>query len=160
MEAVTSEGMTVSKSRADNIRRTRTLTLASLAPMYVMATLAWAEAWREIALTGLVGYAAISLTFAGAIHWGRVLGQFNQSNQFPTQLFGVLAAFIGWAGLLLPKELSIPMLSSGLMFLWGTEQMLFNDELPKWYGQLRTQLTAGAVLAMLIGWAAAMMPMF
>ncbi len=108
----------------------------------------------------LVAYAAISLTFAGAIHWGRVLGQFNNSNQFPTQLFGVLAAFIGWAGLLLPREMGIPMLCAGLTFVWGTEQMLFSDDLPAWYRKLRNQLTGGAVLAMLIGWAAVMMPMF
>nr|WP_281502156.1 DUF3429 domain-containing protein [Alcanivorax sp. S6407] len=134
--------------------------MASLSPMFIMAGLAWTETWRDTALLGLVGYAAVSLTFAGAIHWGRVLGRFDQSNQFPTQLFGVFAAFIGWAGLMLPRELALPMLSAGLMFLWGTEQMLFNEELPSWYSQLRTQLTAGAVLAMLIGWAAAMMPMF
>jgi len=150
----------VSKPHIDNVRRTRTLTLASLAPMFVLAALAWAEPWRDIALSGLVGYAAISLTFAGAIHWGRVLSEFHQSNQFPTQLFGVLAAFLGWTGLLLPRELALPMLAAGLMFLWGTEQMLFNEELPRWYRKLRTLLTAGAVLAMLIGWAAAMLPMF
>ncbi|PNE02540.1 hypothetical protein A15D_01949 [Alcanivorax sp. MD8A] len=146
--------------RADNIRRTRALTLVSLAPMYLLAMLAWADPWREMALMALVAYAAISLTFAGAIHWGRVLGQFNNSNQFPTQLFGVLAAFIGWAGLLLPREMGIPMLCAGLTFVWGTEQMLFSDDLPSWYRKLRNQLTGGAVLAMLIGWAAVMMPMF
>ncbi|MCG8437579.1 MAG: DUF3429 domain-containing protein [Pseudomonadales bacterium] len=146
--------------RADNIRRTRALTLVSLAPMYLLAMLAWADPWREMALMALVAYAAISLTFAGAIHWGRVLGQFNNSNQFPTQLFGVLAAFIGWAGLLLPREMGIPMLCAGLTFVWGTEQMLFSDDLPAWYRKLRNQLTGGAVLAMLIGWAAVMMPMF
>ena len=146
--------------RADNIRRTRSLTLVSLAPMYLLAMLAWADPWREMALMALVAYAAISLTFAGAIHWGRVLGQFNNSNQFPTQLFGVLAAFIGWAGLLLPREMGIPMLCAGLTFVWGTEQMLFSDDLPSWYRKLRNQLTGGAVLAMLIGWAAVMMPMF
>jgi len=150
----------VADPRADNIRRTRALTLVSLAPMYLLAMLAWADPWREMALMALVAYAAISLTFAGAIHWGRVLGQFNNSNQFPTQLFGVLAAFIGWAGLLLPREMGIPMLCAGLTFVWGTEQMLFSDDLPAWYRKLRNQLTGGAVLAMLIGWAAVMMPMF
>jgi len=150
----------VADPRADNIRRTRALTLVSLAPMYLLAILAWADPWREMALMALLAYAAISLTFAGAIHWGRVLGQFNNSNQFPTQLFGVLAAFIGWAGLLLPREMGIPMLCAGLTFVWGTEQMLFSDDLPSWYRKLRNQLTGGAVLAMLIGWAAVMMPMF
>ena len=38
--------------------------------------------------------------------------------------------------------------------------MLFSDDLPSWYRKLRNQLTGGAVLAMLIGWAAVMMPMF
>ena len=154
------KGTTVADTRADNIRRTRTLTLVSLGPMYLLAMLAWIPAWRDMSLTALVAYAAISLTFAGAIHWGRVLGQYSSSNQFPTQLFGVLVAFLGWAGLVLPKEMGLPMLCAGLTFVWGTEQMLFSDELPNWYQKLRNQLTAGAVLAMLVGWAAVMLPMF
>jgi len=44
--------------------------------------------------------------------------------------------------------------------VWGTEQMVFTEALPGWYRQLRHQLTAAAVIAVLIGWAATMVPMF
>ncbi len=56
----------------------------------------------------------------------------------------------------LPLELALPMLAAGLMYVWGTEQMVFNDTLPTWYRHLRHQLTAAAVIAVLIGWAATM----
>jgi len=34
--------------------------------------------------------------------------------------------------------------------------MVFNDTLPTWYRHLRHELTAAAVIAVLIGWAATM----
>ena len=49
---------------------------------------------------------------------------------------------------------------AGLVFVWGSEQMVFFEVLPDWYRHLRHLLTAAAVLALVIAWAAAMMSMF
>ncbi|UWN51511.1 hypothetical protein ASALC70_03738 [Alcanivorax sp. ALC70] len=75
-------------------------------------------------------------------------------------MFGILPALIGWLALLLPVEFSLPMLITGLVFVWGSEQMVFFEVLPPWYRSLRHCLTAGSVLALVIAWAAAMMAMF
>ena len=144
----------------NNIRRARWLAYGGLIPFYGLALLAWIETCREWALQGIAAYAAIIIAFLGAVHWGRALQQFDRGNQFPTLLFGIMPAVLGWFALLLPLEFSLPMLAAGLVFVWGTEQMVFTEALPDWYRHLRHQLTAAAVIVVLIGWAATMIPMF
>ncbi|MDX1803926.1 MAG: DUF3429 domain-containing protein [Alcanivorax sp.] len=142
-----------------NIRIARWLGFSGLLPFYLLAALAWFDPLRDLALKGLTAYAAVVLSFLGAVHWGRALTRFADSNQFPTLLFGIMPALLGWFALLLPRELSLPMLTAGLVFVWGTEQMVFVDILPSWYRHLRHGLTAASVLALLLGWTAAIMPM-
>ncbi|MED5389242.1 MAG: DUF3429 domain-containing protein [Pseudomonadota bacterium] len=144
----------------NNIRRARALAYAGLIPFYGLTLLAWLDAFREWALEGVAAYAAIIIAFLGAVHWGRALYQFENSNQLPTLMFGIMPAILGWFALLLPMEFALPMLAAGLVFVWGTEQMVFTDALPHWYRHLRHQLTAAAVIAVLIAWAATMVPMF
>ncbi len=139
-----------------NIRRAKALSYSGLIPFYGMAGLSWFAQTGSWALHALATYSAIVLAFLGAIHWGRELDKMPYSNQYPTLLFGLIPALLAWLSLLLPLELSLPMLAAGLMFVWGTEQMVFNDTLPTWYRHLRHQLTAAAVIAVLIGWAATM----
>jgi hypothetical protein len=139
-----------------NIRRAKALSYSGLIPFYGMAGLSWFAQTGSWALHALATYSAIVLAFLGAIHWGRALDKMPYSNQYPTLLFGLIPALLAWLSLLLPLELSLPMLAAGLMFVWGTEQMVFNDTLPTWYRHLRHQLTAAAVIAVLIGWAATM----
>ncbi|WP_288367748.1 DUF3429 domain-containing protein [uncultured Alcanivorax sp.] len=139
-----------------NIRRAKALSYSGLIPFYGMAGLSWFAQTGSWALHALATYSAIVLAFLGAIHWGRALDKMPYSNQYPTLLFGLIPALLAWLSLLLPLELSLPMLAAGLMFVWGTEQMVFNDTLPTWYRHLRHQLTAAAVIAVLFGWAATM----
>ncbi|HCK26801.1 MAG TPA: DUF3429 domain-containing protein, partial [Alcanivorax sp.] len=81
-------------------------------------------------------------------------------NHIGTLLFGIMPAMIGWLAGMLPVEFGLPMLIAGLVFVWGSEQMVFFEVLPAWYRHLRHLLTAAAVLALVIAWAAAMMSMF
>ena len=139
-----------------NIRRAKALSYSGLIPFYGMAGLSWFAQTGSWALHALATYSAIVLAFLGAIHWGRALDKMPYSNQYPTLLFGLIPALLAWLSLLLPLELSLPMLAAGLMFVWGTEQMVFNDTLPTWYRHLRHQLTAAAVIAVRMGCAATM----
>ena len=123
-----------------NIRRAKALSYSGLIPFYGMAGLSWFAQTGSWALHALATYSAIVLAFLGAIHWGRALDKMPYSNQYPTLLFGLIPALLAWLSLLLPLELSLPMLAAGLMFVWGTEQMVFNDTLPTWYRHLRHQL--------------------
>lgn len=143
-----------------NIQTVRLLGALGLIPFYGLALLAWYDGGQHWALRAEIGYAAVILAFLGAVHWGRALSTFDERNHIGTLLFGVMPALLGWTAVLLPVEFSLPMLAAGLVFVWGTEQMVFVDILPTWYRGLRHWLTAGATLALLLAWAAAIMPMF
>ncbi|MFP1683477.1 DUF3429 domain-containing protein [Alloalcanivorax sp. C16-1] len=143
-----------------NILAARVMGVAGLIPFYTFALLAWHDGLRIGALTAVVSYAAVILSFLGAVHWGRALARLDSRNHIGTLVFGVVPALLGWVALLLPVEFSLPMLIAGLVFVWGTEQMMFFDVLPPWYRHLRHLLTGASVLALMIAWAAAMMPMF
>ena len=134
--------------------------VGGLIPFYLCALLTWVESTRGWALDAVTGYAAVILAFLGAVHWGRALAESDKRNHIGTLVFGVLPALLGWLALLLPVEFSLPMLIAGLVFVWGSEQMVFFDVLPPWYSTLRHCLTAGAVIALMIAWAGAMMAMF
>ena len=88
-----------------NIRRAKGLSYAGLIPFYGLAGLSWVAETGNWALHALATYAAIVITFLGAIHWGRALDKMADSNQYPTLLFGLMPALLGWFALLLPLEL-------------------------------------------------------
>ncbi len=138
----------------------RGLGIGGLIPFYVLAMLTWHDGLRAWALDSVTGYAAVILAFLGAVHWGRALSDLDQRNHVGTLLFGIMPAMIGWLAVMLPVEFGLPMLIAGLVFVWGSEQMVFFEVLPGWYRHLRHLLTAAAVLALVIAWAAAMMSMF
>ncbi|WP_101674931.1 DUF3429 domain-containing protein [Alloalcanivorax mobilis] len=143
-----------------NILTARLLGVAGLIPFYALAALAWRDDLRPWALHAEAGYAAVVLSFLGAVHWGRALASPTPRNHIGSLLFGIKPALLGWFALMLPVEFALPMLTAGLVFVWGTEQMVFFETLPTWYRHLRHLLTAGAAFALLIAWAAAMTPMF
>lgn len=136
------------------------LGIGGLIPFYALALLTWHDGLRTWALDSVTGYAAVILAFLGAVHWGRALADLDQRNHIGTLLFGIMPAMIGWLAVMLPVEFGLPMLIAGLVFVWGSEQMVFFEVLPDWYRHLRHLLTAAAVLALVIAWAAAMMSMF
>lgn len=143
-----------------NVQLARGIATFGLVPFIGCAVLAWFDGYREWAGMALATYAAIVTTFNGAVHWGRALQGFSDSNQLPTLLYSVIPSLIAWFALMLPLEFSLPMLTAGLMFTWGTEQMVFIDTMPEWYRIMRHGLTTVAVTAMLVGWIAIMLPMF
>lgn len=138
----------------------RALGIGGLIPFYALALLSWNDRLYAWALDSVTGYAAVILAFLGAVHWGRALADLDQRNHIGTLLFGIMPAMIGWLAVMLPVEFGLPMLIAGLVFVWGSEQMVFFEVLPIWYRHLRHLLTAAAVLALVIAWAAAMMSMF
>ncbi len=138
----------------------RGLGIGGLLPFYALAVLTWHDGLRPWALHTVIGYAAVILAFLGAVHWGRALSDLARHNHIGTLAFGIMPAIIGWLAIMLPVEFALPMLIAGLVFVWGSEQMAFFEVLPAWYRHLRHLLTAAAVLALVIAWAAAMAPMF
>ncbi len=98
---------------------------------------------------GLRNYAAIILTFVGAIHWGRAL----QLNRAGLILFSVWPSLYAWACLFLPVEPGLLSLAMGFLLLLLVEQQLYRAN--AWFRRLRIQLSLSVSGLLLLGWSIA-----
>lgn len=111
---------------------------------------------RETAGTALLAYGAVILSFLGGVHWGRALYMPYSSLQTRDFVLSVLPPVFGWSCLLLPLA-SAGILLLILGYLWQIFvdlKAMRESILPRWFGRLRVQLTAGAALFLLVGGAA------
>ncbi len=105
--------------------------------------------WKLIATTILVPYGAIILTFMGGVHWGVVMNR----SQTGALLYssGIMPSLFAVGSILVPSLFAIPLLIAGFIVLLIYDLWLVRTAiLPKWYGQLRIQLTAAVVACLLI----------
>lgn len=133
-----------------------------LLPFFALAMASWipfGDRPARFVLLALVGYAAVILSFLGAVHWGLTLltPQLNKAQAWNTLGWSVLPALLGWLVLLLVAGGALPWLV--LLVLLGDFLVcrLMDGALwrlypaaPSWYLPLRTRLTAGAMLALTI----------
>lgn len=105
---------------------------------------------RQIAIEGLVNYAAIIVSFMAAIHWGRamfdVAGPENQTkspvNRKLLYAFSVVPAVLGWLCLFFDSALSMfffAIIFAGLYLF--DRQTLIGRSTSAWYLALRARLT-------------------
>ena len=107
------------------------------------------------ALLALLGYAAVILSFVGAIWWG-IAAQMGAGTQRNAMfLWSVFPALIGWFAMVVTPDVGLVMLMTGLGLQWLLDLML-HKRLPllisTWMLQLRTLLTIGACSALVYGW--------
>ncbi len=105
----------------------------------------WLAGW-------LVAYAAIILSFIGAIHWGIAITQAQPSAEAIQA--SVVPALIGWAALLVPPVVGLPVLALCFVGWRVWESRHGAAGMPRWFRHLRTALTVGAVMAIVGGWMA------
>lgn len=149
------------------MRTAQTLGLLGLLPFFALALLAWlpddaaigALAAPRFAQLALAGYAAVILSFLGAVHWGLALGQgvMPATLQRQSLSWGVVPSLLGWVALLLLFLGVAAWLVFALLIadLWLVRLMdgalLCSRPAPSAeYLALRTKLTAGATLALAI----------
>jgi hypothetical protein len=142
-----------------------------LLPFYALAALAWmpdgasigALSIAALARLLLVAYAAVVLSFLGAVHWGLVLAAADAPPRLARQslLWGVVPSLLGWLALLMMLVGVAPWLVFGLLVADLLLVRLMDGALlgqhpspPGGYLELRTRLTAGASLALAIALAA------
>lgn len=95
-------------------------------------------------------YGAVILSFLGGIGWGVALRPEAPRRQAIEFAASVLPSLAGVTSVFLPEILSLGLLVSAFLMqaLWdvmGVE----DGRLPRWYGNLRMVLTAGAVIALI-----------
>lgn len=110
----------------------------------VVALWLGSPAWREPAWAVLHGYAAIILSFLGAIHWGAALRENDARRLWQAMGWSVIPALLAWVTLLLPHAYGVALLLLGFAAqYWMDRRAVALGWLPAWYGQLRRVLTSG-----------------
>lgn len=106
-----------------------------------------AVAWASQAL---VSYAAIILTFAGALHWTAAMQGPGRAPSVGLLIISVIPSLLAWLGLLLPLSAGLPLMITAFMLLYVFDRNAWY-RLP-WFVLLRRNLTLVAVGCLLTGW--------
>ena len=98
----------------------------------------------------LTAYAAIILSFMGAIHWGIAMSRSEDQNG-KYFIASVIPGLSAWVALLLPQRYAIILLMIGFIALiiydWSVEKP---HGLPVWYIPMRNRLTLVVVMCLMI----------
>jgi hypothetical protein len=133
-----------------------------LLPFYVLAVAAFlplGDAAARVLLVALTGYAAVILSFLGAVHWGLALltPKMTKSQAWNSLGWGVVPSLLGWLALLLaagglrPWLVIVVLLGDFVLCRLMDSALLRNyHDVPAWYLELRTRLTVGVSLALVI----------
>ncbi|WGZ92516.1 MAG: DUF3429 domain-containing protein [Candidatus Thiothrix putei] len=92
----------------------------------------------------LAAYAAIILSFLGAVHWGVALGMqdtLNERDLGKLLLFSVVPSVLAWFALLLPIQVALFVLAGLVVFAYVVDASLLFGKLASDYGKMRLHLT-------------------
>ncbi|MCW8851449.1 MAG: DUF3429 domain-containing protein [Gammaproteobacteria bacterium] len=97
----------------------------------------------------LTAYAAIILSFMGAIHWGIAMSSSEDQNG-KYFIASVIPGLSAWLALLMPQRYAIILLMVGFIALiiydWSVEKP---QRLPGWYIPMRNRLTLVVVMCLM-----------
>lgn len=92
----------------------------------------------------LAAYAAIILSFLGAVHWGVALGMqdtLNERELGQLLMFSVVPSVLAWFALLLPIQWALFVLAGLVVFAYVVDALLLFGKLASDYGKMRLHLT-------------------
>lgn len=127
---------------------------AGLVPFVVLTSALFAlpAHTRPQMLYWLTAYAAVILSFVGALHWGLAMVHPQMREQDRTLYMGwsVVPALAGWVSLLLPAKTGLLLMAATFAVHYAADRQLAQRfALPAWYLRLRGGLTAVVVLCLL-----------
>jgi hypothetical protein len=112
-----------------------------------------ADLWRA----ALFSYAAVILSFVGALHWGFAMTATGLDARLRTALYvgSVLPALLAWPALLLYAKPAMVLLIAGFAFQYGQDWRLARKAgaggfLPPWYLPLRLRLSLVACVCIAV----------
>jgi hypothetical protein len=101
----------------------------------------------------LLAYAAIILSFIGAVHWGVALAKdedaMNNQQGSWNFVYGIMPALLAWFALLLPHNIALFFMAALVMLAYGADALLLFRRLNSDYSILRLYLTAAVSLLLL-----------
>ncbi len=133
----------------------KTLGYAGLIPFVIFSIGSWTTLpYIADSTQILISYAAIILSFMGAIHWGVTISNV-ETNHDKNLVVSVMPALAAWLALLLPVIFALIVLFVGFILLISYDLTVAKSQaLPNWYISMRIRLTfivtlclAGAFIA-------------
>ncbi len=133
-------------------RRARQLGWFGLLPFVAGALLPWVAATDEMRASLLdltLGYAAVILSFVGAVHWGRVLTGSEPSSAWLG--YGVVPALIGWMMLAVGDSFGLVGMAGAFALAYWFDRKAYRTEPGlEWFVRMRGQISAAVVTSLLI----------
>lgn len=128
---------------------------AGLIPFVVFAVGSWVSLpYVEDATAVLLGYAAVILSFMGAIHWGMAMAN-NDAHGAKYFIASVIPALLAWLALLLSQPLALVLLLFGFVGLLVYDSRVEKSQhFPAWYIPMRARLTFVVALCLAVSLAA------
>ena len=132
------------------------LGLAGLLPFVASAVLMWTLDGPDafFAERALLLYGAVILSFLGGIRWGTAMLN-GAAMQWHPLIISVIPSLLAWGALLLDSRYAALILIVGFAGQWLHDiNGVSERKLPAWFSRLRTLLTVGAVVSLLVGFIA------
>lgn len=122
---------------------------AGLIPFVVFAVGSWVSLpYVDDATAILLTYAAVILSFMGAIHWGLAMAN-NHVHGARYFIASVIPSLLAWLALLLPQPLALALLLFGFIGLLVYDKRVEHSQhLPGWYIPMRIRLTLVVALCL------------
>ncbi len=101
----------------------------------------------------LAAYAAVVLSFIGAVHWGVALGmqdRLEERELAKLLLFSVVPTVVAWFALLVPINIALLVLAALIVFAYFADSILLFGKLSPGYGKMRLHLTVIVVVLLVI----------
>ena len=101
------------------------------------------------ALTALLAYGAVILSFLGGIHWGLAIDRGSPSDSHLG--IGVVPSLLGWVALLLGGSWGLMLLAAAFLVVLACDLRLTSQGIaPPWFPRLRLVLTNAVVLCLIV----------
>ncbi len=97
----------------------------------------------------LLGYAAIVISFIGAVHWGVALAG-SSKNKTSLYVYGVVPSLVAWSALFLPEVAALAGMAVVVIVLYFMDRALLSGLVPAGYFKMRLFLTLIVSLSLLV----------
>ena len=132
---------------------------AGLAPFVAFSLGCWVPLpFVTDALSVLIAYAAIILSFMGAIHWGIAMSNTDKGHSYHF-IISVIPALAAWVALIMPVIMGLATLIVGFIALYLYDAAVAEPQgLPGWYIPMRRNLTIVVTLCLAVALMSVVLP--
>ena len=126
-----------------------------LIPFIVLTGAIWItdEAHRIMAYEWLRTYAAVILSFVGAVHWGFAMlhPKMTEQDRGTVMSWSVVPALVAWLALLAPMRHGLAITAAMFALHYAMDRAFVQRfDIPHWYIRMRGALTIAVVVCMVV----------